>query len=128
MQSLQGITIWLRISTSKVLRMHPGFFLLLTVEGERRIVKQKKEKRPDVLGIFQLIQMLKEAIKNAKISWALLILQEWLAPVILLLRRQRSGGSWFEDSLGQIVFKTLFQKYPTQNKAGGVTQVDRVPA
>jgi hypothetical protein len=46
-----------------------------------------------------------------------------------LLRRQRSGGSWFEASPGQIVLKTLFPKYPTQKRAGRVAQVvERLPS
>jgi hypothetical protein len=40
-----------------------------------------------------------------------------------LLRRQRSGGPRFKASPGQIVQKTVFQKHPTQNRAGGVVQV-----
>jgi hypothetical protein len=43
-----------------------------------------------------------------------------------LLRRQRSGGSWFKASLRQIVWETLFRKYPTHKKAGRVAQVQQV--
>jgi hypothetical protein len=34
------------------------------------------------------------------------------------LRRERSGGSWFEASPRQIVHKTLFQKNLSQKRAG----------
>jgi hypothetical protein len=40
----------------------------------------------------------------------------------LLLRRQRLGGSQFETSPRQIVHETLFQKNPSQKRAGGVAQ------
>jgi hypothetical protein len=44
-------------------------------------------------------------------------------PEILAAQEQRSGGSGFTVSPGEIVFETLSQKHPTQNRAGGVTQV-----
>jgi hypothetical protein len=40
----------------------------------------------------------------------------------LLLRKQRSGGSQFKASPGQIVHETLSQKYPSLKRAGGVAQ------
>jgi hypothetical protein len=39
-----------------------------------------------------------------------------------LLRRHQSGGSWFKANPGQIVHQTLFQKNPSQKRAGGVAQ------
>jgi hypothetical protein len=39
-----------------------------------------------------------------------------------LLRRQRSGRSWFEASPGQIVRETLSQKSPSPKWVGGVAQ------
>jgi hypothetical protein len=44
-------------------------------------------------------------------------------PIILATWEQRSGGSRFEASLGQIVHETLSLKYLTQKRAGGVPQV-----
>jgi hypothetical protein len=40
-----------------------------------------------------------------------------------LLGRQRSGGNRFKASPREIVYKTLSQKYPTQEKASRVVQV-----
>jgi hypothetical protein len=37
--------------------------------------------------------------------------------------KQRSGGSQFKISPRQIVHEALFQKNPSQNRAGGVAQV-----
>jgi hypothetical protein len=39
-----------------------------------------------------------------------------------LLRRQRSGGSWFEVSQGEIVHEILFQKAHHKKWTGGVAQ------
>jgi hypothetical protein len=38
-------------------------------------------------------------------------------------QREGGGGSWFEASPRQIIPKTHLKKYPTQIRAGGVTQV-----
>jgi hypothetical protein len=43
--------------------------------------------------------------------------------IIPVLRRQRSERSRFKASPRQIVCEILVQKYPTQNRNGGLTKV-----
>jgi hypothetical protein len=43
-------------------------------------------------------------------------------PVILPTQEERSGGSWFEASLGKQFHETLPRKNPSQKRAGGVIQ------
>jgi hypothetical protein len=40
-------------------------------------------------------------------------------PVILVLRRQRSGGSCFKANLGKLFRETPISKNPYKNRAGG---------
>jgi hypothetical protein len=45
-----------------------------------------------------------------------------------LFWRQKSGGSWFKGSPGQIIYETLSQKNPLLKRAGTEAQVERVSA
>jgi hypothetical protein len=44
-----------------------------------------------------------------------------LTPVILATQRQRSGGSWFEASLGK-QFTDPISKNPSPKRGGGIAQ------
>jgi hypothetical protein len=61
-------------------------------------------------------------LKNREIAEHL-----WFTPIILDTKEAEIRRINVRSQPGQIVFKTLSQKYPTQNKAGGVAQVVRVP-
>jgi hypothetical protein len=48
---------------------------------------------------------------------------QWLTPVILAIQESEIRRIIVQSQPRQIVFETLSQKYPTQNRAGGVAQV-----
>jgi hypothetical protein len=54
---------------------------------------------------------------------------QWLMPTILATEEAEIRRISVQSQVGQIVLKTLSQKYPTQNRTGGVAQVvERLPS